>query len=66
MGFLTDKPAKTFGECLMEMGECIKPLYDFIDGQKKEIVTRGYNEHIAERMAAELFTHMLWMMRGGK
>lgn len=55
-----------FAQVLMTFGNQITPAYEFITGQKKWFQEHGWNEHVAELMCAELFKHVLWLMRGGK
>jgi hypothetical protein len=57
---------KTMAEVMMEFGESMKPVYEFIEGQKKDLESRGFNTHVADMMTAELFRHILWLMRGQK
>lgn len=51
---------------LMEFGELLKPLGEFIDGQREDLRRRGYTQEIAEGMVAELHRHVLWLMRAGQ
>lgn len=51
---------------LLVFAEEMKPLQDFLDGQREDLRRRGYSTEIAERMVAELHQHIMWMIRGGK
>lgn len=52
----------TMTNALLEVGEGLKPVVDFIDGQRQEFLRRGYSETAAEEMAVELFRGMVGMI----
>lgn len=61
---MTDSSAMS--NALLQFGEEIKPLHDFLDGQREDLRRRGYSAEAAEKIVTELHAHIMWMIRGGK
>lgn len=48
----------------MMFSESIRPIGEFLDGQREDLLRRGYSEVVAQRMVADLHFHVLWLIRG--
>lgn len=51
---------------MLELAEIMKPVQDFLDGQREDLKRRSYSDETAQRMIIDLHSHLLWMMRGGQ
>jgi hypothetical protein len=60
-----DPGAAAIRNAMLELAEALKPVQELIDGQRADLCRRGYSADTAERMAADLHAHVLWLMRGG-
>jgi hypothetical protein len=50
---------------MLELAESLKPIQDFLDGQREDLGRRGYSKETAERIVADIHTHVMWLIRGG-
>lgn len=51
-------------EAMLAFGESMQPLAEFLDGQREDLLRRGYSSVVAQRMVADLHFHVLWLIRG--
>jgi hypothetical protein len=51
---------------MLEFAEAMKPVQDFLDGQREDMKRRGYSDETAQKIVVDLHSHLLWLMRGGQ
>lgn len=50
---------------MLELAESLKPIQEFLDGQRQDLCRRGYSAEAAEKIVVEIHAHVMWLLRGG-
>lgn len=52
-------PTDAFRETLLQFSEALEPIHECMDGQRADMLRRGYSETAAEEVAIRVFNHLL-------
>jgi len=56
----------SLNNAMLKLAESMKPIQDFLDGQREDMKRRGYSDETAQKIVVDLHAHILWLIRGGQ